>query len=116
MNDGILAGRRRCGILKLDIYVCERSEQEKKSDYLKLKKNQQPKTISATKNRIKKLCFGDFRWGVGGGGRTGAPTPLESASTSSLCVPSFALVLDVGHCTLVLFIGPLTRLIMIGSG
>ena len=30
--------------LKLDIYVCKRSEQEKKSDYLKLKKK------STTKN------------------------------------------------------------------
>ena len=59
--------------LNLDIYVCERSEQEKNQTFKMIeKKNQQPKTIPATKNHFKKLCFGDFR---GGGGRAGCAPP-----------------------------------------
>ena len=72
MNDRILAGRRRCGTFKFRYLRLRAERARKKSDYLK---KFQPKTISATKNCIKKLCFGDVR----GGRAPGAP-PLESAS------------------------------------
>ena len=49
---------------------------KKKIRLFKIEKNQQQKTISATKIILKKLCFGDFR---GGGRAPGAP-PLESTS------------------------------------
>ena len=45
---------------------------KKKLRLFKIEKNQQQKTISAAKNRIKKLCFGD----LGGGARRVRP-PLN---------------------------------------
>ena len=62
--------------LNLDIYrdVCERSEQEKKSDCLKLKKRSTTKTVAAAKNHINKknysmkyhVILGRFNWLING--------------------------------------------------
>ena len=70
IKNEILAGRRRCGTYEFR-YLRLRAERARKK--IRLFKIQQQKTISAAKNRIKKLCFGDFR----GGARRVRP-PLNS--------------------------------------
>ena len=77
--------------LNLYIYVCERSEHEKKSDYLKLKKKSTTKTISATKNRIKNFGLAI----LGGGGAPGAPPHLNPQVKYMLWVLKRTVLLSI---------------------
>ena len=83
VNDGILAGRRRFGSFKFRYLRLRAERARKKSDSLILKKINNKKQYLLQKIALKKLCFGDFRGGGGGGRAPGAP-PLESASGNSL--------------------------------